>query len=294
MKPLGLLAVVALIAHSFALPATAQNNEEWSRPFPPFKIINNIYWVGTWDLSTYLITSPQGHILINTGMPDSVPQIKANVEKLGFKMSDVKILTATHAHGDHVAGMAELKKMTGAQFYMSEGDKDVAESGGKTDFRFGGDARMGFEPIKVDRILKEGDKIALGGNELTVHIHAGHTKGATSFTINVPENGKTYRVGIVNMGSINPGVKVTGMPGFPGIQQAYARTFHDQKEMKIDIFLASHAAQFKLHEKYKPGDAYNPERFVDPKGFREGVEKLEKIYQDQLAAEQAAARSGKK
>src|SRR5262249_45340450 len=155
---------------------------------------------------------------------------------------------------------------------------DVVESGGKTDFRFGDDAKMRFEPVKVDQKLKDGEKISLGGTVLTTHIHAGHTKGATSFTFDVKENGKTYKVGIVNMGSINPGVKVSGMPKFPGITTAYARTFHDQKEMKIDVWLASHAAQFKLHDKYKPGDPYNPERFVDPKGFHEGVLALEKTY----------------
>lgn len=263
-------------------------NADWTKPFPPFKIIGNVYWVGTYDLSTYLITTPQGNILINTGFPETLPLIKSGVEQLGFKLSDTKILTATHAHGDHVAAMAELKKMTGAKMVMSEQDADVLESGGKTDFRFGDTAQARFEPVKVDQRLKDGDKITLGGTTLTAHLNPGHTKGATSFTLDVREGGKTYRVGIVNMGSINPGVNVSGMPKFPDITQAYARTFHDQKEMKIDVWLASHAAQFKMHDKYKPGDAYNPERFVDPVGFREAVEKLEKTYQDQLAAERAA------
>ena len=137
----------------------------------------------------------------------------------------------------------------------------------------------------MDRKLKDGDKIELGGTVITAHHHPGHTKGATSFTLDVREAGKTYHVGIMNMASINPGVKVNGMPMFPGIAEAYARTFHDQKEIKIDVWLASHAAQFGLHDKYKPGDAYNPERFVDPKGYHAAVEKLEKTYQDQLAAE---------
>jgi metallo-beta-lactamase class B len=143
-------------------------------------------------------------------------------------------------------------------------------------------------PVKVDRKLKDGDTISLGGTVLTVHHHPGHTKGATSFTFDVREAGKTYRVGIINSGSINPGVKVSGMPKYPGITQDYARTFHDQKEMKIDVWLASHAGQFRLHEKYKPGDSYNPDRFVDPKGFQASVEHLEKLYRDQLAEEQKA------
>ena len=283
-----LLSLTILAAASGQQSQPVPSNAEWTKPFPPFKMIGNVYWVGTWDLSTYLITTPQGNILVNTGLPETLPQIKAGVEQLGFKMADTKILLATHGHFDHVAGLAELKKITGARMIMSEPDTELLESGGKTDFRFGDSPEARFETVKVDQKLKDGDTVSLGGTVLTAHIHAGHTKGATSFTFDVRENGKTYRVGIVNMGSINPGVKVSGMPKFPGIQQAYARTFHDQKEMKIDIWLASHAAQFRMHEKYQPGDAYNPDRFVDPKGFHDSVERLEKIYIDQLAQERQA------
>ena len=273
---------------SLASSAFAQGSPDWTRPFPPFKILGNIYWVGTWDLSTYLITTPQGNILINTGLPETLPQIKAGVEKMGFKLTDTKYLLATHGHFDHVAGLAELQKMTGAKVVMSQEDVELLESGGKKDFRFGNEARAQFAPVKVDQKLKDGDKISLGGTVITAHHHPGHTKGATSFTLDVVEGGKTYHVGIVNMASINPGVKMSGMPTFPGIAQAYAQTFHDQKEMKIDVWLASHAAQFGLHDKYKPGDPYNPERFVDPKGFQAAVEKLEKAYRDQLAEERKA------
>lgn len=274
------------LAGAFGQSAQSFANPEWTKPFPPFRMIGNVYWVGTYDLSTYLITTPAGHILINTGLAETVPQIKAGIEQLGFKLSDVKILTATHGHFDHVAGLAKLKQLTGARVMMSEADADLLESGGKSDFRFGDDLAARFEPVKVDRKLKDGDKIELGGVALTVHLHPGHTKGATSFTLDVPENGKTYRVGIMNMASINPGVRVSGMPKFPDIAQAYARTFHDQKEMKIDVWLASHASQFEMHKKYHPGDAYSPDRFVDPEGFHAAVLQLEKEYRDQLAKEQ--------
>lgn len=258
----------------------------FTRSFPPFRMIGNVYWVGTYDLSTYLITTPEGHILINTGLMATLPQIKAGVEQMGFKFTDVKILTATHAHYDHVAGMAELKRqLPGAILAISEPDADLVESGGKTDFRFGGDPRTHFEPAKVDRRLKDGDRIELGGVVLTAHLHPGHTKGATSFTFDVRENGKTYRVGIINMPSINSGVRLSGMPGFPEIADAYARTIHEQKEMKIDVWLASHAAQFGMHKKYQPGDEYNPDRFVDPQGFQDAVARYEKIYRDQLEKE---------
>jgi len=278
-----LLAAALTIGTTVAM--SSPQNEEWTKPFPPFRLIGNVYWVGTYDLSTYLITTPQGHILINTGLAETVPQIKSNVEQLGFKMADVKILTATHGHYDHVAGLAALKRMTGAKMMMSEQDVELLESGGKADFRFGDTPSARFEPVTVDRKFKDGDTIALGGTVLTAHHHPGHTKGATSFTLNVPENGKTYRVVIANMGSINPGVTVSGMPKYPGITEDYASTFRRQKDLAIDVWLASHASQFGLHEKYKPGDPYNPDRFVDPKGFRTAVEKLENVYLEQLNRE---------
>jgi metallo-beta-lactamase class B len=273
---------------SFAGLASAQKNPDWSRPFPPVHIVGNLYYVGTWDLSSYLFVTPGGNILINTGLADSVPVILANVESLGLKFSDIRLITATHAHYDHVAGLAEIKRLTGAKMLLEEGDVPVIESGGKADFVFGNDPAMHFDPVRVDQRLREGDKIALGGTELIVHHHSGHTKGAVSFTTTIHDGGRDYRVVIANLPSINPGVKMSGMPGFPDIAEAYARTFHDQKEMKIDIFLASHASQFGLHQKYKPGDAYDPQRFVDPKGFRDEVERLEQIYFDQLANERRA------
>lgn len=282
---LALFTCLSLI--SLASSAFAQDNPEWTRPFPPFKIVGNVYWVGSYDLSTYLITTPQGHILINTGVGDTAKQIKASVEQLGFKLSDVKILTATHAHFDHVAGLAELKRMTGARVVMAAEEKELLESGGKTDFLFAKTADFQFEPVTVDGTFKDNDTISLGGTTLTAHRHPGHTKGATSFTLNVPEHGKTYRVGIVNLGSINPGTVLTGMPAYPGVGDDYAKTFKAQKDMPIDVFLASHASQFGLHKKYKPGDAYDPERFVDPKGFKKAVEELEGKYREQLAKERA-------
>ena len=221
-------------------------------------------------------------------MGDSAPIIKANVETLGFKMADVKILTATHGHFDHVAAMADLKKMTGASLVVMEQDKDLFETGGQADFRWADSPSARFPTVKADRTFKDGETVSLGGTTLTPHRHAGHTKGATSFTTDITENGKTYRVVIANMGSINPGVTVTGMPNNPGIQQDYANTFASQKAMMIDIFLSSHASQFGMHDKYKPGDAYSPDRFVDPKGFPAAVLSLEKVYLDQVAKERAA------
>ena len=279
-----LVLAVALLG-VVALPLQAQVDADWTRPFPPFQIVGNIYWVGSYDLSSYLITTPQGHILVNTGVGDTARQIKKSVEELGFKMADIKILTATHGHYDHVAGMAELKRMTGARLLISEADKPLLETGGKADFRFGSTPGAQFEPVKVDGTFNDGEHIALGGTTLTAHLNAGHTKGAMSFTLDVTDGGKTFRVVIANMGSINPGVVLSGKPSYPTIAQGYAHTFMAQKDMKVDVWLASHASQFQMHEKHKPGDPYAPGRFVDPEGFRASVLKLERTYLAQLAAE---------
>ena len=277
-----------LVSLCFALPAAAQQNTEWRQPFPAFKLVGNVYWVGTYDLSTYLITTDAGHILVNTGFEDTVPLIVAGVEQLGFKMADVKILLATHAHGDHVAGLAELKRLTGARMLMMAPDAVLLEDGGASDFRFGDGRTPSFDPVQVDRRLADRDNIELGGVTLTAHHHPGHTKGATSFTLTVRDADRDYRVIVANMGGINGGVTVSGMPTYPTIADDYARTCAAQKALRVDVFLASHAAQFGLHEKYKPGDAYDPNRFVDPKGYLAAVERLEKIYLEQLARERAA------
>jgi metallo-beta-lactamase class B len=283
MATLAVSAAALLSAQAPSPPPT--RNSDWVRAYPPFRMIGNVYWVGTYDLSTYLITTRDGHLLVNTGFPETVSQIAASVAQLGFKMADVKILTATHGHGDHVAGLAELKRLTKAQMLMSNADADLLESGGRSDFRFGEDTSLRFEPVTVDRRLKDGDRITLGEVTLTAHHHPGHTKGATSFTLDVIDGGKTFRVGIMNMGSINPGVTVTGMKNYPAIGDDYARTFKAQKVLQLDVFFASHAAQFRMHEKYKPGDPYSATRFVDPEGYRTAVERLEKTYVAQLAKE---------
>ena len=289
---IGRLLAVGLVTLSAGLPArlTAQSgqtvgNASWTQPFPAFRMIGNVYWVGTADLSTYLVTTRDGHILINTGLKETVPQIAAGVTQLGFKMADVKILTATHGHWDHVAGLAELARLTTAQVVMSEADAPLLESGGRTDFRWGADPASHFDRVTVDRRLKDGDRITLGEVTLTAHHHPGHTKGATSFTFDVIDGGKTYRVGIMNMGSINPGVTVAGMPLYPAIAADYAKTFRTQKALALDVYLASHASQFRMHDKYKPGDPYSATRFVDPAGYRTAVEQAEGAYVAQLAKE---------
>ena len=276
-----LLAVSSLSAQ----PAPQPVNPLWTKPFPPLRIAGNLYYVGTWDLACYLIVTPAGNILINTGIGNSAPQIRANIEKLGFRLSDTKILTATHAHWDHVAATAEMKRLTGAQVWISEPEAALLESGGKTDFRFGDDPQARFEPVHVDRKLKDGEAITLGGVALTTHLHPGHTRGATSFTFTVKDDARTWPILIANLPTINPGVVLRHNPKYPEIAADYARTFRDLKSMTPEIWLASHASQFKLHAKYKPGDPYGPERFIDPEGFRAEVARLEKLFLKQMTEE---------
>ena len=278
---------VLLLLTSGAHYAAAQP-AEWTRPFQPFRIIGNIYWVGTWDLSTYLITTPQGHILINSGLASTVPDIAKNIEQLGFRVRDVKILATTHGHYDHAAGMAALKELTGARLLTPARDRDLFESGGATDYLWPNRAEMHFAPVKVDGTYDDGDTIRLGNTTLVAHRHSGHTRGATSFTTTIEEGGKSYRVGIMNLPSVNPGTLLTGMPTYAAIGTDYANTFLAQKDLKIDVFLASHASQFGLHEKYTPGDSYNPARFVDPDGYAAEVQRLEKAYLDEFAKQRRA------
>ena len=267
-------------------PVTVPFDADWVKPFPPFRLIGNIYWVGTWDLATYLITTPQGHILINSGLKETVPEIIQGIKTLGFKPEDVKLLLATHAHFDHVAGLAALQRLTKAPIAMSQADAELFESGGTSDFLFGKSPGAHYEAARVGRILKDGDAISMGGTELTVHLHPGHTKGATSFTTTIEENGKRYRVGIINLASINDGVTVSGMPLFPDIEAAYRKTLQAQQSLELDVWFTSHAGQFGLHRKYQPGDAYDPARFVDPAGYRAAVARMEAAFRAALAREQ--------
>ena len=287
-----LMAGIALIAASAAV-VNAQDgfqkvptvNPVYVKPFPPFRVVGNLYYVGTYDLAVYLITTREGSILINTGVNDSAAMIRSSVEALGFKFSDIKLLLATHGHWDHVGAMAEIKQMTGARMLMQADDADLLESGGGQDYRFPEGRGTIYPPIKVDQRLKEGDKVRLGETELTVIHHPGHTKGSTSFTFTTRDGGRDYSVLIVNMGSINPGVTVSFMPAFPQISEAYLTTLARQKQLKPEVWVSSHAGHFNLHQKYKPGDPYDPNRFVDPDGYAAKIQFYEKLFSAALARE---------
>jgi metallo-beta-lactamase class B len=279
--------IMLMASSAMAQPAKNLETGEWTQPFPPFRIAGNLYYVGTYDLACYLIVTPAGNILINTGLAGSAAQIRANIAALGFHFSDTRLLLATHAHWDHVSAMAEVKRLTGARMAAMEADAALLESGGKTDFRWGEDSGAWFQPVQVDEKLQDGQKVGLGGMELTVHLHPGHTKGAASYEFTVEDGGRGYRVLIANLPSINPGVRLLNNPKYPNIVSDYAHTLAALKDLHPEIFLASHASQFGLHRKYRPGDAYQPLRFVDPAGYRAAVEQLQRAFDAQLERERA-------
>jgi metallo-beta-lactamase class B len=267
----------------------AITNKEWETPFPGFKIVGNMYYVGTYDLGCYLIDTGAGLILINSGAPGSYPLIKANIEKLGFKTSDIKIITSTHGHWDHVGDLAAFQKdAPGAKTYMSERDAPVLVSGGNLDYRRAEGRGIIYDPVKVDVKTKPGDHITLGNTDLTVRQAYGHTPGATSFTYTTQEGGKNVNVLIVNMDGINAGVKLLGSPGYPTIVEDFRNTLAEQASYTPDIWVSSHAGQFNLHKVYKPGDPYNPSRFGDLAAYKQKIADYQKAYEKQLAEERAA------
>ena len=265
-----------------AAPLAAQP-EGWARPFPGHRVIGNLYAVGSYDLGVFLITSPEGHILINTGLENSTPLIRKNIESVGFRLEDVKILLTMQSHWDHTAALAEIKEIAGAEMWATADDARVLEDGGFSDPHFGG--KESFKPVKVDRIVADGEVIELGGTRLTVVETPGHTEGSSSYTMKVREGGREYDVAIANMATINRGKRLTVNPTYAGVADDFAETFRKQKALPVDVWVAAHGGQYGLHEKYKPGQTYDPATFVDPQGFRAAVEHYEKLYLEQLAAE---------
>jgi metallo-beta-lactamase class B len=278
MRSIVVLCCVVLVIS----PATAQP-EGWTTPFPGHRVIGNLYAVGTYDLASFLITSADGHILINTGLEDSTSLIRENIESLGFRLEDVRILLTTQAHWDHTAALAEIKEIADAEMWATAGDAPVLEDGGFSDPHFGG--RESFAPVKVDRILMDAEVIEVGETRLTVLETPGHTVGSSSYTMTVREAGRDYAVVIANMGSINAGKRLVVEPTYPGVAEDFAETFRRQKLLPVDVWVASHGSQYGLHEKYKAGQPYDPDTFVDPAGFLAEVERLERVYLEQVAAE---------
>ena len=196
---ISIMSRVLILVLATAGSVLAQANPEWTEPFPPFRIADNLYYVGSKGLANYLVTTPQGNILINSDLEANVPLIEASIEKLGFKFKDTKILLINHAHWDHDAGSAMIKEMTGATYMVMDADVPVVESGGKTDFEYSSSPTTLYRPTKVDRVLHDGDEVKLGGTVLVAHLTPGHTKGCTTWTMQVTERGKTYNLSLIHI-----------------------------------------------------------------------------------------------
>ena len=273
-------AFVALIGLAGTL--YAQANADWTEPFPPFRIAGNLYYVGSKGLANYLITTSQGHILINSDLEANVPLIRASVEKLGFKFTDIKILLISHAHWDHNAGSSAIKALTGAKYMVMAADVAVVESGGKADFQYGNLASCLYPPTKVDRVLHDSDKVKLGGAVLVAHLTPGHTKGCTTWTMKVQEAKKTYNVVIIGSPNVNPGYQLVNNASYPQIASDYERMFRVLKSLPCDIFLGSHGSFFHFadkHERFMIGDT---SAFVDPDGYNRYLSESEKDFHQKV------------
>ena len=255
--------------------------EDWVKPFQPFRIAGNLYYVGTYDLACYLIVTGQGNILINTGLAASAEVIKNNIKALGFQFSDIKILLTTQAHFDHMGAMAVIKKETGAQFMIDEGDAEVAKDGGSSDYALGGNG-MAYAPVIPDGLLHDGDTIKLGEMQVVMLHHPGHTKGSCSFLFTVKDEKRSYKVLIANMPTIVTEKSFSSITSYPEVANDYAYTFKAMKNLSFDIWLASHASQFDLHKKHQPGDAYNPSAFFDRVGYDAELNDLQKKFEEKL------------
>lgn len=270
--------------HAAAAPTAAVAGEsDWTQPFPPYRVIGNIYYVGSKGLAVFLITTPQGDILINSGLQSTVPLIEANLQKLGFHMRDVKILLISHAHWDHCAGSALVKKLTGAKYMVMAPDVPVVESGGRADFHYGHHPKDLYPSAKVDRVLHDGDQVKLGGVVLTAHLTPGHTKGCTTWTMKVTEGGKSYNVVIVGSPNLNPGYKLVKNAAYSQIAQDYERTFRVLKTLPCDVFLGAHGDYYGMVAKYARMHDGGANPFIDPQGYKSYVAEREHAFRAELA-----------
>jgi metallo-beta-lactamase class B len=255
----------------FAAPLHAQTNPDWHRAIPGFKIAGNLYYVGTADLAVYLIATPQGNILINSDFPEDVPTIRKSIEQLGFKYADTKILLSSHAHGDHDAATSIVQKETGARVMVMDGDVAEVES-----------TRPGRPGARVDRVLHDGDTVMLGGSTLTAHLTPGHTKGCTTWTMQVNDGGRRLNTVIIGSPNVNAGTVLVGNKNYPQIAEDFMKTFKVLKSLPVDLFLGAHGAYFGMLAKYdrlKTGGA-NP--FIDPAGYKAYVEEREATFLKEL------------
>lgn len=265
------------------VPLHAQINKDWTTPQKPFRIAGNLYYVGSRDLAAYLITTPDGNILINANLTTSPPQIRHSVETLGFRWKDIKILLNSHAHFDHISGSAAILRQTGARFMVMDGDAQLAESGGNGDF----DHLPTYPPAHVDRILHDGNTVRLGGTVLTAHKTPGHTRGCTTWTMTVKNrNGRPLNVVIVGGVAALSDYRLLATPrhpaSYPGIAQDFEHTFATLQALPCDIFLGAHGSYFNMQAKLAKLPADGPSVWIDPAGYRRFVNESQQAFEQDL------------
>jgi metallo-beta-lactamase class B len=274
--------ILALLICSSALAQDDPVWRSWNQPVEPFRIAGNIYYVGANEITSFLITTPKGHILLDGGFKETAPMILANIERLGFRPSDVRVLLSSHAHFDHAGGLAELKRVTGAKFYASAGDLPVLARGGLDDPQFGD--KYPFPPVEADRVVRDGERIALDGTELTAHITAGHTRGCTTYTMRVRDRGEARNVVFFCSPSVPSEYKLVGNAKYPDVVSDYRKHFATLEKLDCDVPLAAHGTFFSLEEKRKQLAAdpkSNP--FIDPKGCRDMITTMKTRFEAELA-----------
>jgi metallo-beta-lactamase class B len=253
--------------------------EDQDTPFTPHKIFGNLYYVGTRSLASFLITTPQGHILINSDYERNVPAVRQSIEALGFKYTDIKILLGSHAHADHMEGDALVKELTGAQVMAMAEDVPALQA-----------MKPGGKPHPIDRVLHDGDKVELGGMTLTAHLTPGHTRGCTTWTFNVTEGNRTESVLIIGSVGVNPGMKLVNNADYPQIAQDFQRSFAFLRSQHPDIPLGSHPGMYNMNEKFAKIARGGPGPYVDPQGYMTELDIVEGVFKSVLAQQQAAAR----
>jgi metallo-beta-lactamase class B len=279
-----------LLALLWGTAAAAQSSavfREMNRPVEPFRIIGNVYHVGASDVTSFLIATPAGHILLDGGFAETAPQIEANLRALGFRLEDVRILLNSHAHLDHAGGLAELKRRSGARLHASEADSRLLRSGGRGDFHLGDD--LPFPPVEVDLVLADGDVVELGGTVMRAHVTAGHTPGCTTWSTVVHEADSTHEV-LFFCSLSAPGYQLVGNPRYPSIARDFERSFELLATLPCEVFLGSHGFTFSLEEKARrlaSGETPNP--FIDPEGCRSYLADAERAFRNTVRNQEQKA-----
>jgi metallo-beta-lactamase class B len=264
-----------ILALLFTTPLFAQSDpvsRSWNQPVEPFRIAGNLYYVGATDITSYLITTPKGHIVLDGGFVETAPMILANIRKLGFEPKDVRILLHSHAHYDHVGGLAELKRATGAKFYASRRDLPQLARGGTDDPQFGD--RFLFPPIVADRIVDDGMRVSLGGVTLVAHMTPGHTPGCTTWTTRIGRRDVVF----VGSPTVPSDYRLKNNPRYPNAIEDYRAQFRTLKTLGCDIFLASHGNFFGLEEMIA-----GRKSFAGCDAYHKFVEASERRFEDRVA-----------